>query len=96
MKAYVGVDVYIHVFLTSALVVGSHPCHFTPESWSGLYREVKILEPTGTRTLNPLSSSPQAVAIPTALLELINPPQVSKQLCRSHNTFVTICNTLYC
>jgi hypothetical protein len=34
MKSYGGVDVYIHVFLTSALVGGewsaSHPGHFIP------------------------------------------------------------------
>jgi hypothetical protein len=34
MKAYGGVDVQIHIFLTSALVGGewsaSRPCHFTP------------------------------------------------------------------
>jgi hypothetical protein len=34
MKAYGGVDVYIHIFLTSALVGGewstSRPCYFTP------------------------------------------------------------------
>jgi hypothetical protein len=34
MKAYVGVDVWIHIFLTSALVGGewsaSRPCRFTP------------------------------------------------------------------
>jgi hypothetical protein len=33
MKAYVGVDVLIHIFLTSALVgewSASHPSHFTP------------------------------------------------------------------
>jgi hypothetical protein len=34
MKAYVGVDVWIHVFLISALVGGewpaSYPCRFTP------------------------------------------------------------------
>jgi hypothetical protein len=34
MKAYGGVDVQIHIFLTLALVVGewsaSHPCRFTP------------------------------------------------------------------
>jgi hypothetical protein len=35
MKTYGGVDVYIHVFLTSAVVGGewsaSRPCRFTPE-----------------------------------------------------------------
>jgi hypothetical protein len=35
MKAYVGVDVSIHIFLTSALVGGewsaSRPCRFNPE-----------------------------------------------------------------
>jgi hypothetical protein len=34
MKAYWGVEVQIHIFLTSALAGGewsaSHPCHFTP------------------------------------------------------------------
>jgi hypothetical protein len=34
MKAYEGVDVYIHIFLTSALVGGewsaSRPCHLIP------------------------------------------------------------------
>jgi hypothetical protein len=34
MKAYGGVNVYTHIFLTSALVGGelsaSHPCPFTP------------------------------------------------------------------
>jgi hypothetical protein len=34
MKAYKGVDVWIHIFLTSALAGGewsaSHPCRFTP------------------------------------------------------------------
>jgi hypothetical protein len=34
MKTYVGVDVYIHIFLTSALAGGewsiSRPCRFTP------------------------------------------------------------------
>jgi hypothetical protein len=38
MKAYGGVDVWIHVFLTSALVGGvwqtSRPCRFTP-GWVG-------------------------------------------------------------
>jgi hypothetical protein len=35
MKAYVGVDVYIHIFLTSALAGGEWPAlrpgHFSPE-----------------------------------------------------------------
>jgi hypothetical protein len=38
-----------------------------PQSRFGRYREVKILDPTGTRTQNPLSSSLLPVAIPTAL-----------------------------
>jgi hypothetical protein len=45
MKAYGGVDVYIHIFFTSALAEGewsaSHPCRFTPgerapgTNWTG-------------------------------------------------------------
>jgi hypothetical protein len=40
MKAYGGVDVYLHIFLTSAVVGGewsaSRPCHFTPGThWIG-------------------------------------------------------------
>jgi hypothetical protein len=78
MKTYGGVDVYIHIFLTSALAVGewsaSRPGRFTPrgksarypldsmlggpQSRSGRFGEEKILEPTGTRTPNPQSSSP--------------------------------------
>jgi hypothetical protein len=42
MKAYGGVDIYIHVFLTSALVGGewsaSRPGRFTP--WNPLYRRL--------------------------------------------------------
>jgi hypothetical protein len=38
MKVYVGVDVYIHIFLTSALVGGEWSAsllgHFTPEEWA--------------------------------------------------------------
>jgi hypothetical protein len=34
MKTYMGVDVYVHIFFTSALVAGqwsaSRPCRFTP------------------------------------------------------------------
>jgi hypothetical protein len=78
MKAYGGVVVEIHVFLTSALVVdewlASRPCSFTPgerapgthwiggwvglKSWYGGYGDVKILDPTGTRTPTLRSSSP--------------------------------------
>jgi hypothetical protein len=41
-----------------------------PQSWSGRRGEQKILEPTGTRTPTPRSSSPWPVAIPTALSRL--------------------------
>jgi hypothetical protein len=72
-----GVDVYIHIFLTSALDGGewsvSRPVRFTPwgmsarypenrrlggpQSRSGQREEEKILDPTGTRTPTPRSSS---------------------------------------
>jgi hypothetical protein len=56
----------------------SHPCRFTPgievrlpiESWSGQYGEVKILDPTGTQTPTPRSSSPWSVTIQTTLPQL--------------------------
>jgi hypothetical protein len=41
-----------------------------PQSRSGLRGEEKILDPTGTRTPTPRSSSPKPVAIPTALFWL--------------------------
>jgi hypothetical protein len=41
-----------------------------PQSRSGRRGEEKILDPTGTRTPTPRSSSPQSVAIPTALSRL--------------------------
>jgi hypothetical protein len=77
MKTYGGVDVYIHIFLTSALVGGelsaSRPGRFTSGKESPVaivqevgwtpeliwtIGEVKILDPTGTRTPTPRSSSP--------------------------------------
>jgi hypothetical protein len=67
---YGGVDVYIHVFLTSAVVGGewsaSLPGRLTPGThWiggsvgprAGLDDVEKILDPTGTRTPTPRSSS---------------------------------------
>jgi hypothetical protein len=39
-----------------------------PQSWSRLYGEVNILDPSGTRTLTLWSSSLYPVAIPIALL----------------------------
>jgi hypothetical protein len=72
MKAYSGVDVQTHVFLTSVLVGGGQlhaPAALLPgkdprnpldrrfggpQSRCGRDREVKILDPTGTRTLTPL------------------------------------------
>jgi hypothetical protein len=76
MKAYGGVDVQIHIFMTSALAGGewsaSRPCRFIPSErapgthWVGgcldpktsLDDVEKILDPTGTRTPTPRSSSP--------------------------------------
>jgi hypothetical protein len=62
MKKYGGVDVEIHVFLTSALVGGEWsasrpglispgkelPLPIGPQSRSGRHEEVKILAPIGT------------------------------------------------
>jgi hypothetical protein len=42
------------------------------QSRSGLFGEEKILYPTGIRTLNSWSSSPQLVAMPTTLSRLQN------------------------
>jgi hypothetical protein len=77
MKANRGMDVEIHIFLTSALAGGewsaSRPCHFTPGKdppvpigWEVVWTqrrserrgEEEILDPTGTRTPTPPSSSP--------------------------------------
>jgi hypothetical protein len=43
-----------------------------PQLESGRYGEVKILDPTGTRTPTTRSSSPYAVAIPNALCQPLN------------------------
>jgi hypothetical protein len=56
-----------------------------PQSLSEQRREEKILDPTGTRTLNPRSFSPYPVAIPNALSRLLNLPYVYDyitKLCR--------------
>jgi hypothetical protein len=70
MKTYGGVDVLIHVLLTSELVGGewsaSRPGHFTPGTnwigWVGPKADQdaveKNLDPTWTRTPTPRSSSP--------------------------------------
>jgi hypothetical protein len=42
-----------------------------PQSRSGRFGEEKILDPIGTRTRTPRSSSPQLVAIPTTLSRLL-------------------------
>jgi hypothetical protein len=76
MKGHGGVDVQIHIFLTSVLFgrewLASRPGRFTPGErapdthwigdWvgptAGLDDAEKILDPTGTRTPTPRSSSP--------------------------------------
>jgi hypothetical protein len=74
MNAYGGVDVQIHIFLTSALAGGEwtvsrsgrvksprYPLDWRmggPQSWSGRRGEEKCIDPTGTRTATPRSSSP--------------------------------------
>jgi hypothetical protein len=86
MKAYVGVDVYSFLTsaLAGGEWSASHHGRFTPGErapgphWIGdcvnpracLDMEKKILEPTGTRTPTPRSSSPYPVAMPTALSQL--------------------------
>jgi hypothetical protein len=73
MKVYGGVDVQIHVFLTLALVGGEFHAltvlaaekkPLVPirlgglQSQSGRYGVVKVLDPTGTRTLTRRLPSP--------------------------------------
>jgi hypothetical protein len=72
MKAEGGVDVEIHIFLTSALVGGewsaSLPCGFTPgerasgthwiEGWVGPRASLETVDPTGTQIPTPRPSSP--------------------------------------
>jgi hypothetical protein len=85
-----GMDIQIHVLLTSAVTEGEWPASCSwlfirrgkepryplhrwrdgPQSRSGRYGEVKILDLAGNRTPTPQSSSPQPVAIPTALPRL--------------------------
>jgi hypothetical protein len=71
MKAYAGVDIYIHIFLTSALGgewSASRPGRFDLDThWIGGLvdrragmidvESKKNLDPTGTRTSTPRSSS---------------------------------------
>jgi hypothetical protein len=86
MKALRGVNLQIHIFLTSVLVLGelsvSFPGGKSPRSTfdrrldpsqnqSGRRGKWKIVAPTGTKTQTTLSSSPLPVAIPIALSRLI-------------------------
>jgi hypothetical protein len=71
MEAYGGVDVQIHIFLTTVLIGGewsaSRLCRFTPRErvpgthwiggWAGQRGEEKILDPNGTQTLSSRSFS---------------------------------------
>jgi hypothetical protein len=77
---YGGVDVKMHVFLTSALDGGEWSASRIPgihsiggcglQSQSARYVKVKFFYSTRTRTWTPFSSSLQPVAIPTALPRL--------------------------
>jgi hypothetical protein len=65
MKAYVGVDVYIHISLTSALVRGQLHARYLsdwrldgPQNRLGRHEEEKIFYPTGTRTANGMLLNP--------------------------------------
>jgi hypothetical protein len=84
MKAYGGVDVYIHIFLTSTLVGGewsvSRPCHFTPgeripgTSWTGGW--------VGTRAGLDDAEKRKFLALPGLELRLLGRPARSQSLYR--------------
>jgi hypothetical protein len=69
MKAYGGVDVYIHIFLTSALAGGkwsvSRPYHSTPGESSWLHRDSNS-EPS---VVQPVASRYTDYAIPAPLMK---------------------------
>jgi hypothetical protein len=85
MKASGRVDVYIHIFLTSALAGGQlhTQAALPPAKFSRVHigyedmrrsrrrGEEKILDLTGTRIPTPRSSSPLSVAVPTTLSLLL-------------------------
>jgi hypothetical protein len=106
MKTYGGMDVWIHVFLISALVGGewsaSRPARFAPgypldrraggpQNRSGRRGVKKNLALTRTPTLRP--SSPQPVAIPTiqtAIYRLLVPCNVVNIVSNNTDGFINM------
>jgi hypothetical protein len=88
MKAYGGVDVFIHIFVTSALAVeewsASSPRYPLnkrlggPQSRSGRFAEEKILDPTGIRT--PSRYTDYAIQAPRVFITMRNSLAINLKL----------------